>query len=188
MQNSERLTEQQISEFLKGSEEISFSGQSRGEMYGWVQAVLVGQEFGRQKKKQRGVIRAYIEKVTGLSTPQVTRLIRQYKGTGTVRLSTGGRRRFPRKYSDRDIALLAEVDRAHERMSGPATRCILKREYKTFGQKKYVRLAEISVAHLYNLRASLTYRKQAAVFSPTRPTAVSIGERRKPDLRAVLDF
>src|SRR5260370_39757141 len=40
MQNSERLSPQQISEFLKGSEEISFIAQSKVEVYGWVQRVL----------------------------------------------------------------------------------------------------------------------------------------------------
>jgi transposase InsO family protein len=34
---------------------------------------------------------------------------------------------------------------------------------------------------LYNLRRSAGYRKQAAVFEPTRPSAVSIAERRKPE-------
>src|SRR5450759_2892654 len=42
-------------------------------------------------------------------------------------------------------------------------------------------MAGISVSHLYNLRNSARYRKQAAVFEPTRPNGVSIGERRKPD-------
>ena len=42
-------------------------------------------------------------------------------------------------------------------------------------------MAEISVAHLYNLRRSPGYRKLAAKWEPTRPTATSIGERRKPD-------
>ena len=181
MQDSEKLTGQQISEFLKGSEEINFSGQSRAEVYGWVQRVLVAQEFGSQNKKRRGAIRAYIEKVTGRSRPQVTRLIRQYQATGTVTLRPSLQRRFPRKYTDQDIALLAEVDQAHERLSGPATCCILQREYATFGQKKYVRLAEISSAHLYNLRRSGWYRKQCAEWEPTRPTTISIGERRKPD-------
>jgi transposase InsO family protein len=76
---------------------------------------------------------------------------------------------------------LAEVDRAHERLSGPATRCILKRACEVFGQRQYERLAGISIAHLYNLRNSARYRRQAAVFTPTRPSGVSIGERRKPD-------
>ena len=91
MQNSERLTGQQISEFLKGSQEISFSGQSRAEVYGWVQGVLVAQQFSVQNRKQRGAIRAYVEKVTGLSTPQVTRLIRQYRATGMVTIREIGR-------------------------------------------------------------------------------------------------
>jgi hypothetical protein len=58
MQNSERLTRQQISDFLKASEEIVFSGQSRAEVYRWVERVLVAQEFKRQSKTDRGAIRA----------------------------------------------------------------------------------------------------------------------------------
>ena len=45
----------------------------------------------------------------------------------------------------------------------------------------YARLAHISVAHLYNLRHSARYGNQAAVYEPTRPTPITIGERRKPD-------
>lgn len=181
MQNSERLTRQQIGEFLKGSEELSFTAQSKEEVYGWVQRVLVAQEFGHQEKQQRGAIRAYVEKMTGLSVAQVTRLIRKYRQTGTVTLQPYRRRRFRRKYTDRDITLVADVDRAHQWLSGPATRHILRREYERFGKKEFARLAGISSAHLYNLRRSLRYRKVAAVFEPTRPSPVSIGERRRPE-------
>jgi len=41
-------------------------------------------------------------------------------------------------------------------------------------------LAAISVAHLYNLRKSQRYRERLPNHVKTRPTAVSIGERRKP--------
>lgn len=181
MQNSEKPTPEQISEFLKGSEEISFTAGSRVEVYGWVQGVLVAQEFASQSKKTRGSIRAYVEKVTGLSVPQTTRLNRQYRETGMVALQPVQRLRFPRKYTDRDVTLLAEVDRAHEWLSGPATRCILRREYELFGKQQFARLAGISSAHLYNLRHSLRYRRVAAIFEPTRPSPVSIGERRRPD-------
>jgi len=181
MQNGEKLTPQQISEFLKGSEEISFTAGSKAGVYHWVEGVLVGQEFASQSKRDRGSIRAYIEKVTGLSVPQATRLIRQYRETGMVALQPVRRLRFPRKYTDRDITLLAEVDRAHEWLSGPATRCILRREYEQFGKQQFARLAGISSAHLYNLRRSLRYRKVAVMFEPTRPSPVSIGERRRPD-------
>ena len=181
MQNGEKLSLEQISDFLRGSGEIDFAAGSKVEVYGWVQGVLVAQEYAGQSKKTRGSIRAYVEKVTGLSVPQTTRLIRQYRTTGMVVLQPGQRVRFARKYTDRDITLLAEVDRAHEWLSGPATRCILRREYKQFGKQPFVRLAEISSAHLYNLRRSARYRKVAAVYEPTRSSPVSIGERRRPD-------
>ena len=181
MQNAESLNPNQISEFLKLGEGISFAGQSRAEKYAFAQRLLVAREYACQGKKERGIIRAYLSKVTGLSLPQTARLIQIYRETGVVELKPPLRHQFSRTYADADIALLAELDRAHERMSGPATRCILQREYERFGKLEYGRLAGISVAHLYNLRNSVSYRKQAAVCEPTRPTAVSIGERRRPD-------
>jgi transposase InsO family protein len=183
MQNAEALTERQINEFLKGSEGIEFTGQSRAEVYSWSERILVTQEYARQGKKQRGAVRNYLSKVTGLSLPQITRLIRSYQRSGRVEAKPFRRRRFPTKYTAQDVALLAEVDRAHQRLSGPATQRILKREYEQYGKPEYARLAGISVSHLYNLRRSLGYRKQAAVFDQTKPSAVSIGERRKPDPR-----
>lgn len=181
MQNAENLSQEQIGEFLRSSREIEYAGCGRAEIYAWTEQVLVAQEFGSLGKLERGMIRAYVEKVTGRSSSQMTRLIRTYLDTGSVREKPYRRHEFTVLYTDADIALLAELDRAHERLSGPATRCILKREYEKFGQQQYVRLAGISNGHLYNLRNSIRYRNQAAVFEPTRPTAVSIGERRKPD-------
>jgi hypothetical protein len=181
MQNAETLSPEQIREFLKSSESIEFAGQDRAELYAWVQRVLVGQEYGVQGRKQRGAVRAYVSKVTGLSLPQVTRLIRQYRHDGMVQPAVYRRRRFPVKYQKRDVALLVEVDRAHGWLSGPATVSILKRELEQFGKTEFARLAEISVAHLYNLRRSAGYRKLAVEWKPTRRSAITIGERRKPN-------
>jgi hypothetical protein len=181
MQNAESLTQEQIQEFLKGSRTIEFTGQNRAERYKFVERVLVAQEYARQGKKQRGAIRAYLNKVTGLSQPQMTRLIRGYRQRGVVEEAVYRRRRFPIKYTQPDVRLLAQVDRAHGWLSGPATGCILKREHREFGQAEYARLAEISVAHVYNLRHSARYRKLAAEWKPTQPSAITIGERRKPE-------
>ena len=181
MQNAEGLSGQQIEEFLKGSEGIAFCGAARASIYKWTEELLVAQEYGCKGKKERGAIRKYACKVTGLSLPQMTRLIRSYRATGRVALQPSRRRRFPGKYTDGDVRLLAEVDNAHERLSGPATKCILKREYQDYGKPGFARLSEISVSHIYNLRASLKYRRVAANFEPTRPSPVSIGERRKPE-------
>src|SRR5947209_15884644 len=53
-------------------------------------------------------------------------------------------------------------------------------EYSEYGQAAYQRLAGISVAHLYRLRATQAYRKRNTTYQPTRPTPIPIGERRKP--------
>lgn len=181
MQNAEMLSQEQIEKFLSGSQPIEFSSQSRAATYKFVERVLVAQEYAVQGKKARGAIRAYLSKVTGLSLPQMTRLIRKYRQAGVVEVVRCRRRRFPSKYTSREIALLAELDRAHDWLSGPATVCIFKRESEQYGKAEYARLAGISVAHLYNLRSSVGYRKLAARWEPTQPSAITIGERRKPD-------
>src|SRR5215467_545870 len=107
MQNAERLTQEQIQEFLKGSQAIEFVGQNRAERYQFVQRVLVAQEYAMQGKKQRGRIRAYLSKVTGLSLPQITRLIRKYRQGGVVEPKAYRRRRFPTTYTEQDVKLLA---------------------------------------------------------------------------------
>lgn len=181
MENLETLSPDRMTEFLSGSAGIDFTGQSRGQRYAWVQSALAEQQYFSLSKNQRGAVRTFLAKVTGLSLPQITRLIRAYRRHGQIRVHTGARRRFPVKYTCEDLELLIEVDRAHQRLSGPATRRILEREWQVFGRKQYARLAEISVAHLYNLRHSAGYRQRAAEFTQTNPSPIAIGERRRPD-------
>jgi hypothetical protein len=183
MRNAESLSREQIQDFLNSTRPIEFAGCGRDEKYAWVEQVLRAQKYAALGKRERGVVRAYMEKVTGMSTSQTTRLIRRFLDNGMARVAVYQRHQFPARYTQEDIALLAELDRVHERLSGPATRRILEREYESFGNQQYERLAKISVSHLYNLRASARYRNQAAVFEPTRPSGMGIGERRQPDPR-----
>jgi len=177
---AEKLSLEAIGRFVAASEELRFEGENRHQVYGWVEQVLVRQEYAQQGKAARGLVRRYIEKMTGMSRAQVTRLIARYTATGQVRPTIYRRRRFPGLYTRADVELLASVDEAHETLSGPATRRILEREVELYGKQEYVRLAAISVAHLYNLRKSQRYRERRLNYVKTRPTAVSIGERRKP--------
>jgi hypothetical protein len=93
------------------------------------------------------------------------------------------RTKFATRYTHADIHLLAYVYKAHANLSGPATRRILEWEYSDYEQADYVRLASISVAHLYRLRNNSAYRKRNTSCQPTRPTPIPIGERRKPQPR-----
>lgn len=181
MKTDKPMSLEQIRVFLEGSEEVRFEGQRRVEIYEWVNRTLVEQEYHRRSKAEKGLLRNYLCKMTGLSRAQVTRLITQYVATGRVEQGMGRRRRFPIRYTRCDIETLAETDEAHETLSGPATRQILYREYYEFHDEDFKRLSNISVAHIYNLRKRRTYRARRLVYEKTRPTKVGIGERRKPN-------
>lgn len=180
MDTGQGLSLEQIRAFLEASDEVAFEGRNRQEVYGWVNGVLEEHNYDKLGRAERGLLRRYVEKMTGLSRAQATRLIGQYLSGDPVRPKAYRRHRFSARYQRVDIELLAAVDAAHETLSGPATQKILHREFHDYGDPRYRRLAELSIAHLYRLRQSRTYRRQRMDYQPTRPTAVSIGERRAP--------
>ena len=181
MNNGEHLSLEQMQAFLTGNEEVGFRAPNRTELYEWTQKTLCAQDYAGLPRSGKGLVKRYVEKVTGLSRAQVTRLIDQYVKSGILQTRRGSGRRFTARYTAADIALLAEVDEAHETLSGPATRKILYRGYYEFADARFQRLAGISVPHIYNLRKRRGYREQRMVFTKTRPTPVSIGERRRPE-------
>ena len=183
MQNAEKLSLEQVRRFLRAGRELAFSGEKRAEVYQWVEAILRRHDYLKQPKERRGVLLQYLVKMTGRGVAQRIRLIRRFRETGHVREEPYQRRRFPMRYTQADIRLLASVDEAHQRMSGPATRKILEREWEVYGKPEFARLAEISVSHLYNLRQTVLYRRRSTHFGKTKATTVKYGERRRPDLR-----
>jgi transposase InsO family protein len=180
MDDTEASSLEQIGAFLAGSGEVRFAGQRREEVYGWVEKTLVRLQYPSLDKPGKGLVRRYLSRMTGLSRAQVTRLIALQRRTGRVKAEAYQRTRFATRYTAADINLLAYVDKAHGNLSGPATCRILEREHSDYGQAAYVRLASISVAHLYRLRNGVAYRKRNSSYQPTRPTPIPIGERRKP--------
>ena len=163
--------------FLEASEKVRFEGEKRAEIYGWVSRLLGEQQYGEQSRGCRGLLRRYVEKLTGLSRAQVTRLIGRYLKSGEVTEASYRRRQFPQHYTRADIELLASVDKAHETLSGSATKRILEREYSEYGHAEFERLADISVAHLYNLRKQRRYRECRLSYQKTRAAQVQLGER-----------
>jgi transposase InsO family protein len=180
MDDSEAGSLEQIRAFLAGSREVRFAGERREEVYGWVEQTLVRHQYASLKRPGKGLVRSYIARMTGLSRAQATRLIMAYRETGRIKAVAYRRTKFATHYTAADVVLLAYVDKAHGNLSGPATRRILERAYSQYNQAAYQRLAAISVAHLYRLRNSESYRKRNASYQPTRPTPIPIGERRKP--------
>ncbi len=183
MKDLERLSLAEMEEFVHGSRKLSLSVEGQQAIYAFVEVLLKAQQFRKLNKGQRGIIRRFLAKVTGMSRAQVTRLIAGWMRTRRVQRRPAQRPDFPRRYTAADVILLAEVDAAHEELSGPATRHILEREWAIFGKQEYARLAGISVSHIYNLRRSELYRRRRVRVRRTQSTQVAIAERRKPDPR-----
>lgn len=183
MQRAQCLTLEAMRGFVDGSEDVDFQAEGTREVYRWVGDVLQARNYDQLGKADRGLVKRFLEKITGLSRAQLTRLIGRWRREGQWQPKRGQRRRFPRIYTEEDIRLLAQLDEAHEGLSGPATKRILEREFAVYGRGEYERLSGISAAHIYNLRGSQRYRQVSSVRTKTQATQVAIGERRKPDPR-----
>jgi hypothetical protein len=181
MNDEDVQTIEQVQQFLAGSEALHFGGVSVEERYRWIQTVLVRFKYYQLKRAGKGVIRRYIEKVSGYSRAQVSRLIREYNQRGQLRKAEYRRHRFPEKYTAADIALLAKTDELHDYLSGPATKKIMEREWAVYEHLNFRAISQISIAHLYNLRQSYLYRNLNKRYTRTKPAVVSIAERARPD-------
>jgi hypothetical protein len=103
---AEKLSLDQIEAFLKASEEIRFEGEHREQVYGWVEQVLHQQHYQKHGRKARGLVRSYLEKMTGLSRAQMTtRLIARYRVNGEIRPAHYRRHRFPQRYTRAPISI-----------------------------------------------------------------------------------
>ena len=181
---TERLqTLEQVGVFVEGNEAVDFEHVDRESAYAFTRRTLVEFRYHSLSKADKGTVKAYLAKMTGLSRAQLTRLIRQHRDTGRVEDRRGRppAKPFERRYTAADIRLLAQVDATLGQMSGPATRAVMRRQFEVFGEESFERLARLSNGHLYNLRQSQTYQRRRSTFTKTQPTRVAIGERRKPD-------
>jgi len=174
-------TLEQVRAFLEGTGQVDFEVAGRAERQAWIEQTLVGLAYWRLRRRERGMVRAYLGRVTGLSRAQVARLIAQHRKTGRI----VDRRRAPAKpfkthYTGQDAALLADVDSWHGTLSGPATKKLCERQFTLFRDARFERLSAISVSHLYNLRRTQSYRRKRGVVTKTKSVQVPIGERRAP--------
>lgn len=181
MEGSHRLNVEQMKSFLAASSELEMEVAGRDQARQIIAQVLGLQHYGNLPRVAKGTVRRYLMRVTGYGRAQITRWIEEYRQHGELEARRSRRRRFPTRYTNRDVELLAQMDSAHVGLSGPAIRRLLYRAWSVYGDVEYARLAGISVSHIYNLRAGATYRQYRAVYRPTQSAQVVIGERRCPD-------
>jgi hypothetical protein len=65
MRDGEKLSLEQIRALVEAAEPVGFEGKGRREVYGWITRLLREQGYRKQGKAARGLLRRYVETMTG---------------------------------------------------------------------------------------------------------------------------
>ena len=173
---------EQLAHFLELTAVLSprvFGGEAERQSH--VKRVLSRFNYPHLGRADKGVVKRYLVHVTGYSKQHLTKLIARFadkQPLGQRKPPVAG---FNRRYTDADILLLAKMDKLHDTPSGQAIKHLLMRAFTVFEDKAFERLSHISVAQIYNLRATDRYQGQRVQWRHTRPSkAVTIGVRKAP--------
>lgn len=182
MEHTQPQTLAEIEVFLAGNQRNTCTMVSREEKYTCIRTTLVMVAYRKLHKKEKGVVKAFLTKVTGYEQKQLKRLIARWKKQGIRYKKRDPVGASARVYTPEDIALLIKTDILHRTPNGHATKALLMRECSMFGHAAYQTIARISVSHIYNIRnTNSQYLSSGALkYSKTNPVDTTIGERRKP--------
>jgi len=84
MQNAERLTLAEMQEFLEGSRAVQWTACGREAIYEFLRRVLEAQQYGQRSKAEKGIVRRFLLRLSGLSRAQLTRLLGQWRRRGRI--------------------------------------------------------------------------------------------------------
>ena len=87
MDDKQIQTLEQVQQFVASSQTIEFKGIDTKEKYQCIEEVLKKFKYGWLKRNGKGILRRYIEKVTGYSRAQVARLVSSYHESGRLRVT-----------------------------------------------------------------------------------------------------
>ena len=190
MDETRLRTIEQLQEFLKATPEVAFTAHGLGgaadnQRYEHISRVLTRFDYPQRNKRERGVVLAYLRRTSGYGRAQLTRLVARWAVNRVAQHPLLKQYRAPalpfaRKYTAADVELLVEMDRAQEDVCGAAVAHLLQRAYTVYGDPRYVRLADLSVSHLYNLRKHADYQARRVSFVKTRAVCNPIGVRKAP--------
>lgn len=107
MEEAKLQTLAQIKAFLDGTSEVAFQVPKEVRNQ-FIERVFKRFGYARHGRVDKGVLLRYIERITGLSRQQVTRLVRQYRKDGKLSKypqRVAPKNGFTRRYTVMDIAL-----------------------------------------------------------------------------------
>ena len=183
MQKVECLTLEQMREFLAASEELVFTLSGRGEIYNLVERTLGRQQYLGLPKKDKGVVRHYLSKLSGTQSAADhspdSAVSPKRRGAAAAAAAAA----FPHPLHARRHRLAGSGRRGARRALGPggAAHSVAGILRLPQGGLSAAGL-DLFLPHL-QLAARAAYRQHHVHHTKTRARAVSIGERRKPDHR-----
>jgi hypothetical protein len=135
MNEAQVRTLEQVRQVLAGTQALEFQATADDAgRYAWIESVLLRFEYRGLARGDRGRVLAYLQRLSGYSRAQITRLVSRWDGGKRLVKNYGAPvHAFARRYTSADVALLASVDRAMGTLSGPATACVLRRQRDVFG-------------------------------------------------------
>jgi hypothetical protein len=182
MMNIEGLkTLTELEAFLEGTQMAvcNIPGGKQGH-YDFIKRTLSRFAYSKLKKAEKGIVIAFLQRTSGYSRQQITRLIAQYQQTGKVVIGQKTTVPFARKYTKEDVLMLSKMDEWHETPSGGVMKKLLERAHDQDSTGGFEQLKMLSISHLYNLRRNKLYLRQRQTFEKTTPVRIPIGERIKP--------
>ena len=126
MNEAQVRTVEQVRQVVAGTQALQFQrALDDTGRYAWIQSVLGRFNYVRLKRPDRGAVLAYVQRLSGFSRAQVTRLVARWvSGKPLVKHYRAPEHAYARRYTALDVALLVEVDRAMGTLSGAATACV----------------------------------------------------------------
>ena len=116
--NDEQLhTLAQLQAFLDGTIEVDFAV-SADERYEFIGRTVRRFGYGRLKRTDKAVLLRFLERVSGYSRQQVSRLVKRGgERRPLLKRYRGSRTSFARTYTSADVRLLADTDTLHGTLS-----------------------------------------------------------------------
>lgn len=157
--------------------DLRLNSLDKKDKYNWFRNFLDKVRYKRLSKKNKNYIIDFLCNITKDSQSNIYHLIGKY-WKGRLYAKDYVRKNPHKRYTAHDLQLLSQTDIYHKRLSAQATKKLLIRAFKKYGQAEFENISQISIPHINNLRKRRAY--SCHYLNGTKATQVQIGERIKP--------
>lgn len=149
------------------------------EKYTLIERTVKKFKYKRLAKHDKKTILIYLRHLTGYHKVQLLRLIKRVLSGEHLERMVYVRHNSRCVYTPKDIKLLEYTDAVHHRLNSLATKKILERQSKLFGEHEYDHIAGVSSSHINNLRKSNGYK--TLWVNGTKARVAKIGKTKEPE-------